>query len=125
MVQVTQQIWDGGTSGLDRKERQSQVRQLAIEAEKTRSRIEAEVRGAMAKIKQQEQDASAATKALKVSQQALADAKAGFSAGAATEYEVRALEDRVVNAEIGVLQARTQLAVAILDLRQSVGASPM
>jgi len=125
MVQLSQQLWDGGMSSLDRKAMREQVRQVTVEAARARARIEAQVRGCNARIAQQRHDVDAAVKALQVSKLALADARAGASAGAATEYEVRALEDRVLEAEISLLQSRTQHALAILDLREAVGLAPM
>lgn len=124
MVKVTQQIWDGGTSGLDRREATSQLAQLDLQRGMQRARVSAEVRGTLAQIANLEKDLISAQEALKVSEKAVTDAKAGLAAGSNTELELKDLEDRVVEGQIGVLRARIQHAVAVYDLRQAVGLGP-
>ena len=124
MVTVTQQIWDGGSSGIDRREVASQLRQLALQRGRQRAQVGAEVRGTLRRIASLERDVLAAQLALSVSEQAVKDAKVGLSAGSNTELELKDLEDRVVEARLSVLQGRIQRAVAVFDLRQAVGMGP-
>jgi len=124
MVQVSQQVWDGGMSGIDRKQARAVQRQVAINKGAIKARVAAEVRGALRRIAQLDKDTVAAKKALEVSEAAVVDARAGLSAGANTELELRGLQDRVVASRLAVLRARTAHSIAILDLRRAVGLPP-
>ncbi|MCO4760370.1 MAG: efflux RND transporter permease subunit [Myxococcales bacterium] len=124
MVQVSQQLWDGGNSSIDRKEALGHLEQVQLRRQVQRHRVAAEVRGTMHRIATLQKDLLASQKALEVSEKAVKDATAGLAAGSNTELELKDLEDRVVEGKLAVLQARVQHTVAVLDLRQAVGLGP-
>lgn len=125
MVQLTQQIWDGGISGIDRRQNEAMRRQIAVQKATIKAQIAAQVRGAARRIAVLEKDAVAVGEALAVSEAAVKDAEAGVAAGANTELELRGLQDRVVETRLAVLQAATSLSVAVLELRRTVGLAPL
>lgn len=124
-VSVTQYIWDGRTSAIDRREQELALAEQAIEARKLRARAEAEIRGALARVGSLDDDLVAAEQAVAVSQQAVKDATLGLEAGTNTELDLRRFEDQALEAELGVVQKRVEREMAVLSLRQAMGLGPL
>ncbi|MCB9740442.1 MAG: TolC family protein [Deltaproteobacteria bacterium] len=125
MITVTQQIWDGGASSLDRREAAANLRIVHLEAEKSARQIGAEVRGALLAVDRAKADLGAATRGVDVSAAAVEDARIGRKIGTNTELEQLGLEDRLVEAQLAVVQARIGVSLAILDVRSALGLPPM
>ncbi len=56
---------------------------------------------------------------------AVQDAIVGRKVGTNTELEQLGLEDRLVEAELGVVQARVARSMAVLDVRSALGLPPL
>lgn len=124
MVTLTQQIWDAGASGNDRREAAADLRIVEIERLRRERTIAAEIYGALANIQRAEADLKAAQRGVEVSAAAVASGKVGRTVGTNTELELLTLEDRLVEAELAVVQARIGVAMAVFDLRSALGLTP-
>ncbi len=125
MITVTQQIWDGGASSLDHREASANLRIAAVETQKIERRIAAEVRGSLLAVQRAGADIDTAQGAVDVSSAAVQDAIIGRKVGTNTELEQLGLEDRLVEAELGVVQARVARSMAVLDVRSALGLPPL
>ncbi|MEY3013969.1 MAG: hypothetical protein RIT45_2704 [Pseudomonadota bacterium] len=125
MITVTQQIWDGGASSLDHREASANLRIAAVETQKIERRIAAEVRGSLLAVQRAGADIDTAQRAVDVSSAAVQDAIIGRKVGTNTELEQLGLEDRLVEAELGVVQARVARSMAVLDVRSALGLPPL
>ena len=124
MVTLTQQIWDAGASGNDRREAAADMRIVEIERQRRERTIAAEIYGAKASIERAEADLKAAQRGVEVSASAVNSGKVGRTVGTNTEFELLTLEDRLVEAELAVVQARIGVAMAVFDLRSALGLAP-
>ena len=125
MLTVTQQLWDGGNSSIDRQEMLGTVRMLSLQRDQQRARIDAEVRGAREQLKLAHQDVAATQQVVKVAELAVNAARKGLEAGSNTRLELLNQEDRLADARLSLLQASLSVEGAKLALRQALGLPPL
>jgi outer membrane protein TolC len=117
-------LYDGGLRYAQQRERRAAAEQAAALVEQVERQANAEVRAAMAQVKQADEALAAARDAAAQAARTLTLAQDAFRAGASTNLEVVDAERRARDADLAVALAEDAARQARLELLAASGAFP-
>jgi outer membrane protein TolC len=117
-------LYDGGVRDAQRRLAAAQGRESAARLDLLADTVADEVVNAQGTLETKRKALDAATHARALSNEALTLVRAQYEAGTALQLDVLQAQDSLVAAEVGVVQARFDLALADLQLKKSAGLFP-
>jgi outer membrane protein TolC len=117
-------LYDGGVRGAARKQAASQVRALGLQLAQLRDTINDDIAQAERVLKTKREALETALRSVRLSKETLELVRAQHDAGTATQLDLLQAQDALVNAEVGVAQARFDLAMGQLQLERLAGTFP-
>jgi outer membrane protein TolC len=122
-LQLDWQIFDGLLRDAQRHQYEAQRREADLKLEQQRDQVSDEVLIARSNILIRRQGLLAAQSSVKLAKETLDLVRVQYEAGTATQLDLLTAQDKQVQAEVAVAQARFDLSLAALDLRRAVGES--
>ncbi|HJZ86114.1 MAG TPA: TolC family protein [Polyangia bacterium] len=120
-LQVDWLLYDGGTRDAQRHLAWAQQRESEQRLDLLRSTVSDDVRNARASLLTKRRALETAHRSVTLSTETLTLVRTQHSAGTATQLDLLQAQDALVAAEVGLAQARFDLALADLTLRRTVG----
>jgi len=123
-LQLDWVIFDGGVRDAQRHMLESQILDMKLQFEQARSTIADDVRQARRAIVTRRSALEAATQGVALSQETLDLVRAQYDAGTALQLDLLNAQDALIGAEVGLAQARFDLALSDLALQRHTGTFP-
>lgn len=120
-VQLDWVIFDGGVRDAQRHALETQLLDTKLQFEQARSTVADDVRQSRRAIDTKRYALEAAQAAVGLSQETLELVRAQYEAGTALQIDLLAAQDNLIGAEVGLAQARFDLALADLTLQRNAG----
>ena len=118
-------IYDGGRRDAQRHLADAQARENAFRLSLLKDQLTDELYNARRSLDTKRKALDTAVQSVALSQQTLDLVRVQHDAGTATQLDLLQAQDSLVGAEVGVAQARFDLALADLQLRRSAGLFPL
>lgn len=120
-VQLDWQIFDAGMRDAQRHSLEAQLLDTRLQLEQVRSSVADDVRQARRAIGTKRSALEAAQLAVALSEETLGLVRAQYEAGTALQIDLLAAQDNLIGAEVGLAQARFDVALADLTLQRNAG----
>jgi len=117
-------LFDGGVRDAQRHLADAQRREAEIRLDELDDHVADEVADARGTLETRRSAVAAAQQALDLATETLRLVRAQYDADAVRQLDVLAAQDSLVDAEVGVVQSRFELALADLQLRRVTGTFP-
>jgi outer membrane protein TolC len=122
-LQLDWQLFDGFVRDAQRHQFESQRRDAQLRLELLKDQVSDEVLIARSNILIRRQGLSAAQSSVRLAKEALALVRIQYEAGTATQLDLLTAQDKLVQADVGLAQARFDLSLGALNLRRALGES--
>ena len=123
-VQLDWTLFDGGLRDADRHRNEAAARESEARLDLLFDSVSDEVANARGTLETQRKAVLAAERTAALGRDTLALVRAQYEAGTALQLDVLAAQDSLVSAEVGLAQARFDVALADLALRRATGTFP-
>jgi len=123
-VQLDWALFDGGLRDADRHRNEAAARESQARLELLFDSVSDEVANARGTLETERKAVVAAERTAALGRDTLALVRAQYEAGTALQLDVLAAQDSLVSAEVGLAQARFDVALADLALRRATGTFP-
>lgn len=120
-VQLDWLIFDAGTRDAQRHALEAQLLDTRLQLEQVRSNVADDVRQARRAIDTKRSALEASQLAVALSQETLELVRVQYEAGTALQIDLLSAQDNLIGAEVGLAQARFDLALADLTLQRNAG----
>lgn len=120
-LQLDWVIFDAGTRDAQRHALEAQLLDTRLQFEQVRSTVADDVRQSRRAIDTKRSALEAAQLAVALSQETLGLVRVQYEAGTALQIDLLAAQDNLIGAEVGLAQARFDLAMADLTLQRNAG----
>jgi outer membrane protein TolC len=120
-VQLDWQIFDAGTRDAQRHGLEAQLLDVSLQLDQARRNVADDVRQSRRAIDTRRSALEAAQVAVALSQETLELVQVQYEAGTALQLDLLAAQDNLIGAEVGLAQARFDLALADLTLQRNAG----
>ncbi len=117
-------LYDGGARDSQRHAAAAQRRENEARLALLRDTVVDEIANGQSSVNTKRQALNTAQQSFDLSQQTLELVRAQYEVGTATQLDLLQAQDSLVTAEVGVAQARFDLALAALSLQRSAGLFP-
>jgi outer membrane protein TolC len=117
-------LYDGGARDAERHRAEAQVRENTTRLDLLRDTVRDEIVNARETLETKHKALDAALHARDLSRETLNLVRAQYEAGTAPQLDVLTAQDSLVSAEVAVVQAHFDLALADLQLQKSAGTFP-
>lgn len=123
-VQLDWVLFDGGLRDADRHKNEAAARESEARLDLLVDTVSDEVANARGTLETKRKAVVAAERAAGLARDTLGLVRAQYEAGTALQLDVLAAQDSLVSAEVGLAQARFDVALADLALRRATGTFP-
>ena len=120
-LQLDWVVFDGGARDAQRHALEAQILDTHLQLDQARSTIADEVRQARRSIDTRRSAMQAAQQAVELSRETLDLVRVQYEAGTALQIDLLSAQDDLIGAEVGLAQARFDLALADLTLQRNAG----
>jgi outer membrane protein TolC len=123
-LQLDWLLYDGGLRDAQRHQAAAQERTQKLRFEQLVDAVSDEVKNATQALSTKQKALTAARQSVDLSKETLTLVRAQYDAGTATQLDLLQSQDALVNSEVGVAQARFDLAISDLSLARVTGTFP-
>jgi outer membrane protein TolC len=120
-VQLDWAIYDGGSRDIQAQQAEVTKRETEIRLKQENDSVQDEIANAKRAVETKTRSVAAAQRSVELSRESLDLVRVRYEAGQATQLDVLQGQDSLVLAEVGLAQARFDLALAGLTLEQASG----
>lgn len=120
-AQLDWMLFDGLSRDAQRHSFQAQQRELVLRLDQLRDTITDEVINARRAVGTRRQGLLAAQRSVQMAQETLDLVRAQYEAGTAKQLDLLVAQDQLTTAQVGLAQARFDLALAVLNVRKVTG----
>lgn len=114
-------LWDGGTRIVARQEANVKIRQAFEQRDAVKSAIASEINAQLKAVQEAEADLVTMRHTVALAREGVAAAQASYEVGMATNLEVLDANQKMFEAEIGLIQTQIKLDLARLQLANTIG----
>ena len=122
-LQLDWQLFDGLIRESQRHQFESQRRETELRLELFKEQIADEVTVARSNLVIRRRGLAAAQSSVRLAKEALDLVRVQYEAGTATQLDLLTAQDKLVQADVGLAQARFDLSLSAFDLRRALGDS--